>query len=66
LLVSVGAPRLRGLRFEIRAALPTPERRLYELLAADDPDADPDAAHSRYAALLRRLVRFERAAPCAS
>ena len=26
---------------------------------------DPDAAHSRYNALIRRLVSFERAAECA-
>jgi hypothetical protein len=26
--------------------------------------ADPDAAHSRYNALVRRLVSFERAAEC--
>jgi hypothetical protein len=35
-----------------------PERRLYALLARDDADS----AHGRYNALIRRLVRFERAA----
>ncbi len=33
-----------------------PEHRLYERLAA----SDPDSAHSRYNALMRRLVSFER------
>lgn len=62
LLVSIGAPRLRRLGFDVSRPLPTPERRLYERLARDDPDA----AHSRYNALIRRLVSFERAAECAS
>jgi len=35
---------------------------LYALLARDNPDA----AHSRYNALIRRLVSFERALACAS
>lgn len=61
LLVSIGAPRLRSLGFEVAAALENAERRLYERLAA----ADADAAHSRYNALVRRLVSFERAAACA-
>ncbi|MGH3064735.1 MAG: hypothetical protein ACRDOF_00355 [Gaiellaceae bacterium] len=61
LLVSIGAPRLSGLGFAFDP-LPSPELRLYELLAADDSDA----AHSRYNALVRRLVSFERAAECAS
>ena len=62
LLVSIGAPRLGALGLRISAPLPSPERRLYELLHAEDPDA----AHSRYNALVRRLVSFERAAECAS
>jgi hypothetical protein len=37
-----------------------PEHRLYEMLAK----TDPDSAHSRYNALIRRLVSFERAAEC--
>jgi hypothetical protein len=61
LLVSIGAPRLRSLGFDVVAAVPDPERRLYERLAAEDADA----AHSRYNALVRRLVSFERAAACA-
>jgi hypothetical protein len=38
-----------------------PEHRLYARLAQDNPDA----AHSRYNALIRRLVSFERALACA-
>jgi hypothetical protein len=62
LLVSIGAPRLTRLGFDVRSPFPSPEHRLYELLAEDDADA----AHSRYNALIRRLVSFERAAECAS
>jgi hypothetical protein len=61
LLVSIGAPRLRRLGLSVEAPLTDPEHRLYALLARDDPDA----AHSRYNALVRRLVSFERAAECA-
>jgi hypothetical protein len=62
LLVSIGAPRLRRIGFAVpEGAFADPEHRLYELLAR----ADPDSAHSRYNALLARLVSFERAAECA-
>jgi hypothetical protein len=61
LLVSVGAPRLRALGFEVRNPVENPEERLYLLLARDDPAG----AHSRYNALVRRLVSFERAAESA-
>ena len=61
LLVSVGAPRLRDLGFELRAPFEDPEERLYLLLAR----SDPLGAHSRYNALVRRLVSFERAAESA-
>ena len=60
LLVSIGAPRLRELGMRIPPSPPFPERRLYELLQKDDADA----AHSRYNALIRRLVSYERAAEC--
>ena len=60
LLVSIGAPRLKRLGFQIPDPIPDPEHRLYDLLH----EADPDAAHSRYNALVRRLVSFERAAEC--
>jgi hypothetical protein len=61
LLVSIGAPRLGRLGIEVGSPVPSPEHRLYELLRSDDPDG----AHSRYNALIRRLVSFERAAECA-
>lgn len=60
LLVSIGAPRLRRLGFNLLAPVSSPERRLYEILW----QSDPDSAHSRYNALVRRLVSFERAAEC--
>jgi hypothetical protein len=63
LLVSIGAPRLRGRAgIAVPTAIADPETRLYELLAA----SDSDSAHSRYNALIRRLVSFERAAECAN
>ena len=62
LLVAIGRPRL------IRAGMVIPdypfahpEHRLYEHLWK----TDPDAAHSRYNALIRRLVSFEHALECA-
>lgn len=61
LLVSIGAHRLSAVGLEPPATLASPEHRLYELLAADDSDS----AHSRYNALVRRLVSFERACECA-
>ena len=61
LLVSIGAPRLSRLGFEVCSPIPSPEHRLYALLAAEDAGT----AHSRYNALVRRLVSFERAAECA-
>jgi hypothetical protein len=62
LLVSIGAPRLERLRIHVPQPLSSPEHRLYKRLAAENGEA----AHSRYNALLRRLVSFERAAECAS
>lgn len=59
LLVAIGAPRLRGLGVPV-PGLPageTPEHRLYERLR----ELDPWDAHSRYNALIRRLVSYERA-----
>ena len=60
LLVSIGAPRLRMLGFEVPNPWPDPERRLYDRLY----ETEGDAAHSRYNALVRRLVSFEQAAAC--
>lgn len=61
LLVSIGAPRLRAGGVSVTAPWDDPEHRLYALLKKDAPDA----AHSRYNALIRRLVSFERALGCA-
>jgi len=61
LLVAIGAPKLRSLGLEVPDNLPsTPEHRLYDLLS----ETEPDSAHSRYNALIRRLVSFERAMAC--
>ncbi|HKI67713.1 MAG TPA: hypothetical protein VJ989_10655 [Solirubrobacterales bacterium] len=62
LLVSIGAPRLRGIGIALPEAISDPEHKLYLLLSNDRGDA----AHSAYNALVRRLVSFERAAACAS
>jgi len=62
LLVSIGAPRLRRLGFELPEPFPSPEHRLYELLRREHGDS----AHGRYNALVRRLVSFERAAGAVS
>jgi hypothetical protein len=62
LLVATGSPRLRRMGMSLPDSLPEePEHRLYALLAKDEPDS----AHSRYNALIRKLVSFERAAECA-
>ena len=62
ILVAIGAPRLRRLGIDVPGReIPGPEHRLYLALSAEEPDS----AHSRYNALLRRLVSFERAAECA-
>ena len=61
LLVLIGAPRLRRLGLNVpETNIGSPEHRLYEVLSADNPDA----AHSRYNALIRRLVSYERASEC--
>lgn len=61
LLVSIGAFRLRRAGIEVPPnEFSDPEHRLYLLLSSEDPDS----AHSRYNALIRRLVSFERAAEC--
>ena len=63
LLVAIGAPRLRRIGLSLPDKLPNnPEHRLYHLLSKDDSDS----AHSRYNALVRRLVSYERAAECVS
>lgn len=61
LLVAIGAPKLRRLGLKLPSRLPpNPEHRLYDLLSA----TSSDAAHSKYNALIRRLVSFQRAITC--
>lgn len=60
LLVSIGAPRLADLGFQVEAPISNPNHRLYELLAI----SNPDSAHARYNGLVRRLVSFEQTAEC--
>lgn len=61
-LVLIGGPRLRRLGFDVPSNHPAgAEHRLYLRLVAEDSRT----AHSRYNALIRRLVSFERAAECA-
>ena len=70
-LVLIGAARLRRLGLVVSTPPadwftvpqdPSPEHRLYALLAK----SDTDSAHSRYNALIRTLVSFEPAGECAS
>ena len=63
LLVQMAAPRLRALGFEVPPARSgqSPSHRLYELLSEGDR-----GAHSRYNALVARMVSFARAAEHAS
>lgn len=60
LLVSIAAPRLRARGVLGSAPVADPEHKLYERLAR----GDPDSAHARYNALLRRLTAFESALEC--
>jgi hypothetical protein len=62
LVVAMAAPRLRALGFEVPAGGgEQPAYRLYEMLSRRDR-----AAHSRYNALVGRMVSFARAAEHAS
>lgn len=62
-LVLIGADRLRKAGLEVPdVPAENPEHSLYALLAAEDEDS----AHSRYNAMIRQLVSFERAAECAA
>jgi hypothetical protein len=61
LLVAIGAPKLRKLGLTLPTTLPpNPEHRLYDLLSR----TGSDTAHSRYNALIRKLVSFQRAMEC--
>lgn len=57
LLVSIGAKRLAASGHDVAEPFADPELRLYALLARDEPES----AHGRYNALVRRLVSYERA-----
>jgi hypothetical protein len=61
LVLQIGAPRLQRLGFPVPDR-PNVEHCLYQRLALENPLT----AHSRYNALIRRLVSFERAAECVS
>jgi hypothetical protein len=62
LLVAIGAPRLKRIGLVLPDNLPAlAEHRLYRLLE----QSGDESAHSRYNALIRRLVSYERAAECA-
>jgi hypothetical protein len=59
LLVAIARERLIDVGFAVpRILSERPAHRLYDLLAENDPND----AHSRYNALLRRIVSFARAA----
>jgi hypothetical protein len=58
LMVTMAAPRLRALGIDVPPAAEGASHRLYELLS----ERDGGAAHSRYNALIRRMVSFARAA----
>jgi hypothetical protein len=58
LIVAMAAPRLRALGYDVPPSpVQRPSHRLYELLAQNGRDP-----HSRYNALVRRMMRFARAA----
>jgi hypothetical protein len=61
LLVSIASPRLTALGFVVGPRFEDAEMRLYRRLATEFGDS----AHSRYNALIRRIVSFQRAAACA-
>ncbi len=67
LLVAMAAPRLRALGIEVpHGGGERPSHRLYELLSETDQGEIDPGAHSRYNALVARVVSFARAAEHAS
>jgi hypothetical protein len=63
LVTAMAAPRLRRLGLHVpRCPVDVPGHRLYDLLSADDGRS----AHSRYNALIGRVVSYARAAEHAS
>ena len=61
LMVTMAAPRLRALGIDVPPAAEGASHRLYEILSERD-----GGAHSRYNALVARMVSFARAAERAS
>jgi hypothetical protein len=62
MLVAMAAPRLRAVGYEVPpSGVDRPSHRLYELLSESGQDT-----HSRYNALVGRMVSFARAAEHAS
>jgi hypothetical protein len=62
MLVAMASTRLRAVGYDVpTSAVKRPSHRLYELLSERDQDA-----HSRYNALVGRMVSFARAAEHAS
>jgi len=62
LLVAIGAPRLCRLGIVVPETTTDAEQRLFAVLV----ETEGDAAHSRFNALIRRLVSFERPAESAA
>lgn len=61
LLVSIAAPKLRQIGIRVPEGLPHPEDALFDRLE----EMHGDGAHSRYNALIRRMVSFAHAAAVA-
>jgi hypothetical protein len=61
LLVSIGASRLRAAGLKVSPPIPEADHLLYAMLAREHGND----AHSRYNALVAKLVSFERALECA-
>jgi len=64
LLVLVGAPRLRGIGFDVPLDKNRSQGFAEDRLYAQLQQIHDDDAHSQYNALIRRLVSFENACDC--